>query len=479
MLLNALKKLFKILSSLKLAVLVILSIAISLAVATVIESLYDTPTAQFWVYQSTWFYGLLGLLGLNILLVALDRLPWKQRHLPFLLAHLGILILLVGSWITWRVGIDGSMRITEGESSSVVELDESFLFVSDTKKVYSIQIPWLPPMVHFKPFNTQDYALPFDLKVDQFLTHADPEMTYVPDSDPSHDKLNRAAVQILVEGGVMKIRQELWLWQGEDSWEDIQAGPARFSLGKKKELKKGQPTLFLNPDGNSLRYQAFSAFGKKLKGQFKKPEGQKIHPGWKGDVTIQILRYIPSAMPYTIYKPAEIQYGSNAPFSALHLVAADQVGVWLGLGDRAVVHLAHQDVTVAYFPRRVILPFSLKLERFIIENNPGTLTPAAYSSRVRVIEEKEGESEFHISMNEPLEKRGFTLYQASYENAEPRPTVSIFAVNRDPGRVWKYLGSFLLVLGTMLLSASKYRKKKTQVSIQKVSIPPIQALGAE
>ena len=479
MLLTVLTRLFKTFSSLKLAVLVILSIAISLAVATVVESLYDTPTAQYWVYQSTWFYGLLGLLGLNILLVALDRLPWQKRHLPFLLAHLGILILLVGSWITHRVGIDGSMRIEEGESSSVVELDESYLFVSDTERVFSLLMPWLPPMVSFKSFSTRDYQIPYDLKVDQYVAHADAQMTYVSNTGPTQTKPNQAAVQILVEGGVMKIRQEMWLWQGEEGWEDIQAGPARFSLGKKTRVKSGQPTLFLFPEGNRLRYQAHSAFGKKVEGKFESPQGKLIQPGWKGDVSVQILQYIPSAIPSTVYQPSETQYGTNAPFSAIHLVAADQVGVWLGLGDRAVVHLANKDVTVAYFPKRVILPFSVKLDRFFIEHNPGTLTPAAYSSRVKVVEEQ-GESEFHISMNEPLEKRGFTLYQASYENADPRPVVSILAVNQDPGRVCKYLGSFLLVLGTFLLSASKYRrKKKAQHLVQTVTVLPLGALEAE
>src|SRR5688500_5730402 len=56
---------FKFLCSLKLAVLVIVGLAVSLAVATVLESLYDTPTGQYHVYRSKWFYGLLFGLGLN------------------------------------------------------------------------------------------------------------------------------------------------------------------------------------------------------------------------------------------------------------------------------------------------------------------------------------------------------------------------------------------------------------------------------
>ncbi|MBI2712793.1 MAG: hypothetical protein HYX41_08075, partial [Bdellovibrio sp.] len=48
---------FKQLCSLKLAVLVILTLALALAAGTVLESVYDTPTAQYWVYRARWFSG--------------------------------------------------------------------------------------------------------------------------------------------------------------------------------------------------------------------------------------------------------------------------------------------------------------------------------------------------------------------------------------------------------------------------------------
>ena len=43
----------------------------------------------------------LGALGTNIFCVAVSRWPWQRRHIPFLLAHLGILMLLAG-WGLWR-----------------------------------------------------------------------------------------------------------------------------------------------------------------------------------------------------------------------------------------------------------------------------------------------------------------------------------------------------------------------------------------
>lgn len=469
-------RIFWALCSLKSAVLIIFGIAVSLAAGTIIESLYDTPTAQYWVYRAGWFYGLLVLFGLNIFAVAMSRLPWRTRHIPFLLAHLGILILLWGSFLTQRVGVDGNLRITEGESTSVVELDQAALVISDRDRVWSLPIQWLPPEVNFKPFQVSSQGVPLNLKVDQFLSHADSTISFIPDPEvetagvPHHPT---SAVRMRLVGGAMGISQEYWLWEGSPQWSDLQAGPSRLFLGPQVpaapsgQAPRKQPVLAFQPgkDG-SLSYWAQSSAGKQVKGKWKRGQivGQKLNPGWKGNVLIEILDWIPKAMPLTSYKPARVQYGQLAPSAAIHVVAGETgkgtgTDVWLGLGDRAVVHLEDRNVDIGYFPKRVILPFSVRLERFIVEHDQGTLNPAAYASRV-ITTADQGQKESLISMNEPLELKGYTLYQASYEDADPRPVTSILSVNQDPGRFLKYLGSLLIVLGSILLFAAKYKRKK-------------------
>jgi hypothetical protein len=96
-----------------------------------------------------------------------------------------------------------------------------------------------------------------------------------------------------------------------------------------------------------------------------------------------------------------------------------------------------------------------------VDRYQGTNNPAAYSSKVTVLggDPNAGFSQV-ISMNEPLEYKGITLYQASYEDAQPRPVTSILSVNRDPGRHHKYIGSLLIVLGSAWLFAVKYRSNK-------------------
>jgi cytochrome c biogenesis protein ResB len=137
--------------------------------------------------------------------------------------------------------------------------------------------------------------------------------------------------------------------------------------------------------------------------------------------------------------------------------------VWLGLGDFAVLHQDNQEVQLAYMPRRVILPFGVRLERFQIDHYDGTRNPMQYSSQVNVMGGGADENNLiTISMNEPLHAGGFTFYQSSYEEREPRPVTSIFSVNRDPGRELKYAGSLLIVLGSIHLFVNRALQKRKQ-----------------
>ena len=141
---------------------------------------------------------------------------------------------------------------------------------------------------------------------------------------------------------------------------------------------------------------------------------------------------------------------------------------WIGLGDR--VSFTEPDgrtVTVGYFPKRLLLPYGLRLKNFVMTTNPGTQEPATYSSHVQVVDEFQKTSadmealpSHHITMNEPLEWKGYTFYQASYIPEAPRPVTTILSVNFDPGRGLKYWGSILLIAGSIALYLSKVIQKK-------------------
>jgi len=114
-----------------LAVVTLLAIAAVLTAATFLESSYDAETARHYVYGTVWFAALLGLLWVNVLFAALSRWPWKKRHAGFLLTHLGILILLIGSFVTLLRGQEGQVVIEEGATARRMTVFEPQIFLHD------------------------------------------------------------------------------------------------------------------------------------------------------------------------------------------------------------------------------------------------------------------------------------------------------------------------------------------------------------
>lgn len=63
-------------------------------------------------------YLLLVVLAVNMLLGAVLRFRWGWRHAGVLIVHVGILVMLVGGFITYHYSSDGHLTLYEGESSN-------------------------------------------------------------------------------------------------------------------------------------------------------------------------------------------------------------------------------------------------------------------------------------------------------------------------------------------------------------------------
>ena len=482
------ERVWRVLISLKLAVLVIASLAITLAVATVLESVHDAKTAQYFVYRAPWFYGLLSLLGMNILAVALSRLPWKKRHFPFLMAHAGILMILTGSWITYRQGLDGSLQVSEGEVNSAVELDQHVLVLKEGDSQKTIPFDWMPVSVAER-FKGRDFP-ELGLRVETFLPDSEPRVRFVEAANGADPRV-APAVQIKILGAPMGGAPEFWLWAGDVGWAQQKLGLARFLIRREGRDDLIPPPVagpearfdFIAGKAGMLRFETFSVRGEKRSGKVDlsrlKPGGDPLilEPGWKMPIRVQVKAYLPAGVNLTDYVPAKVKpegMGTAIPQPAIRVSVLSNPAskLWLGIGD-------HADFTgadgikrvIGYYPKRVVLPFGIELERFRLEHNPGTLDPAAYSSFVRVVDQfassakPERPEVHHITMNEPLESGGYTFYQASYIPEVPRPVTTILSVNHDPGRGLKYWGSLLLVLGSISLYLVKVVQRKRSVEV--------------
>jgi hypothetical protein len=106
---------FEFFASLKLAVVLLAVIIVAAIAGTLYESSFDAKVARAYVYGAPWFNLWLILLGTNLACSALSRWPWRKHHLAFLITHLGIITLLIGSLIGRIWGIEGTITLFKGE----------------------------------------------------------------------------------------------------------------------------------------------------------------------------------------------------------------------------------------------------------------------------------------------------------------------------------------------------------------------------
>jgi hypothetical protein len=124
---------YRFLASLKLAVISLSSMALLLAYATFFESWYGAEAARAYVYRSPIFYLINLLLFLNILCAATIRYPWKRHQTGFVVTHVGLLTLIVGSLISQKFTDDGQVGLAEGQSTKQL--------IRDQKPVIRVRVP--------------------------------------------------------------------------------------------------------------------------------------------------------------------------------------------------------------------------------------------------------------------------------------------------------------------------------------------------
>lgn len=172
--------------------------------------------------------------------------------------------------------------------------------------------------------------------------------------------------------------------------------------------------------------------------------GQTYQTPWMG-MTVTLASIVRGGQTRVAVQPIEPTKGKNLPPSAVEIELADgSDSFWLTEGSAQQVTLAGRQAQIFFDRKTIDLPFQMKLIKFTKKDYPGTETPMSYESLVEL--PATGINNV-ISMNEPLKKDGYTIYQASFILEEGRAPESIFSVNDDPGRPVKYIGSIILAFG--------------------------------
>jgi hypothetical protein len=183
-------------------------------------------------------------------------------------------------------------------------------------------------------------------------------------------------------------------------------------------------------------------------------------------ISFRVQDYLAAGVEKQIFEPVFLpknQMEEAIPASLIEMTVGDvSREIWIQRGESPdgasfkPVPFGDRLFEIAYDVDRKPLGFELKLEKFEVGFEPGTEQATKFVSKVRLTDSAEGMSDrpYTISMNEPIEHRGFKFYQMRYSALQDPHTgqrtgqfQSVFQVGFDPGRPIKYAGCIILVLG--------------------------------
>jgi cytochrome c-type biogenesis protein CcsB len=451
------KKYLAALFNTRAAAVYMLLFAGSIAVATFLENDYGTASAQKLVYKSTWFEVLLWLFSLTIIANIVKFRMLQQKKWALVLFHSAIIIILIGAGITRYLGYEGIMRIREGSSSNTFISSESYLKfrVDKQDRTYGFD-----ESVLFATLGNNNWKQKYlidseliDIRVTEFIPnpvqeiiesdHGNPILKIVVPGRNGREEHFLSGGEIKSLGGTLfnfqdtvisggfNIKYEndsLWFRSDDDLTQMTMATQTLDTIvGSSSELAWSPLAMrSLYSDGSSNF--VFSEF-------YKKAE--------------QITKSASSKETSESVKAVRLNISVNG--TSQDLLLYESKGF---VGNPKSLSFNNFNISASYGPKEIKLPFSIKLNKFILEKYSGTNTPSSYASEVQLIDTKNNVAQdYKIYMNHILNYKGYRFFQSSFDQDEKGTYLS---VNHDYwGTLITYIGYALLTLGMLLVFFSK------------------------
>jgi cytochrome c-type biogenesis protein CcsB len=436
-----LKNTLNILFSTKTMALLMVIYAVGMGYATFVENDYGIQASKALVYNALWFEIVQVLLALNFIGNIKRYNLFRKEKFSVLLFHLAFVVILIGAGVTRYVSYEGQMPIREGATSNLVISDNTFLTLridnNEVQRHYEEQLL-------LSTITNNNFSFDFVFK-DKEL-----EVEYV-------DYIPKATEQIAKGGGNKTMLHLVVSSMGRREDKFIEQG---------KLLKVGNRMFAYDTDYPSAVVIKTTDSGLSLKSPidvtFLKMDTQESGTYASDSIVNFTTRKLYGIGNVNFVLTEVIENASIGFVSDLNKNSNNQdlliVDITSGnetqrvniFGGKGYVNPKNQltinglNVYIGYGSKYIELPFSLKLNDFILDRYPGSHSPASFASEVTLIDGDKVE-DHRIFMNNVLDYNGYRFFQSSYDQDE-RGT--ILSVNHDGwGTGITYLGYILLTIG--------------------------------
>lgn len=424
--------------------------AASMAAATFIENDFGSSAAWKTVYGAHWFEFLLLLLAVNMTGQLIIFRLYKKPKLTIFLFHFSFVLIVTGAGITRYFGREGTIHIREGQEQNQCYSNDKFIGYTvkdNTGKILTrgSQKYVLSPVSsgsYDKKFSSDGKG--YEIELAQVLPNASEVITESPDGGP--------VVSLILSDTIT--REQVILKKGETHIFDS------ISIGLDPE---NDVDFRIRTDSASFSFQSKIRV---TQVSMMTQEAVTTEPGQTGVlnpmqlISLGRIRIIPREMAVkgvmkVVPLDREMQNtGKNA--LVFNILSGGRTVSSLTLWDETAENINPVSASVdgktfeiTYGPRFETLPFSLKLNRFILERYPGSSSPSGYKSDV-ILKDRAGnvEKPYVIFMNNILKYKGYRFFQSNYDMDEKG---TILSVNYDPaGMAMTYTGYGLLFLFIIL-----------------------------
>jgi cytochrome c-type biogenesis protein CcsB len=429
--------------------------AVAMAIATFVENDLGSGASYSMVYNARWFELILLLLVTNLIGQLLIFRLFSKSKLPVALFHLSFIIMIIGAGITRYFGWEGTIHIREGETANRCFSNEKYIrytvknkggdvIAKDSRK-YAISS--VSAENYKRKIKAGDKT--YKLSLEQILPNAAETITDSPDGVP--------IISMFVTNE-MKSRENIILKKGESkTCNGITIG---FESGNETDIKI------------SIDNRDFFISSKYNIGQMKMmtQENEISEPGnlvkmkQMQIIKVKDINIVPRKLSAAgnikiiSLNSDEQETGQNAfIFNLTDGKESIPVNLWdkeSQEGGTGLCSMNGLEFEVKFGSKTTVLPFSLKLNDFLLEKYPGSESPSGYKSDVTLFDKENNiEKPYKIFMNNILKYKGYRFYQSSFDKDE---NGTILSVNHDmAGMIVTYTGYALLFIFIILSLFSK------------------------